>query len=84
MFTGLSAFPLTPLLNDDIDEAAFIRLLTRLTHADVNSLSVLGSTGSYAYLSSEQRKRVTVIANEPARTILCMTCIVAYSQSELL
>ena len=84
MFTGLSAFPLTPLLNDDIDEAAFIRLLTRLTHADVNSLGVLGSTGSYAYLTREQRKRVTVIAKAHAGKIPVMTSIGAISTAEVL
>ena len=52
MFTGLSAFPLTPL--DDrgaLDEPAFVRLVTRLGAAGVQSIGALGSTGSYAYLS---------------------------------
>lgn len=53
MFTGLCAFPLTPLHQQNIDEKAFIRILARLTDAGVDSLGVLGSTGSYAYLSRE-------------------------------
>ena len=56
MFTGLSAFPLTPFTADKPDEAAFLRLLQRLTEAGVDSLGVLGSTGSYAYLTRTQRR----------------------------
>jgi hypothetical protein len=33
MFIGLSAFPLTPLENDAVAEAAFVRLIGRRTEA---------------------------------------------------
>ena len=66
MFTGLSAFPLTPLSNDAVDEAAFIRLVERLGEAGVDSITALGSTGSYAYLSGEERSRVARLAVEHA------------------
>lgn len=66
MFTGLSAFPLTPLANDAVDEAAFVRLVERLAEAKVDSITALGSTGSYAYLSSKERKRVARLAVEHA------------------
>ncbi|WP_104061601.1 dihydrodipicolinate synthase family protein [Arthrobacter sp. 4R501] len=62
MFTGLSAFPLTPLAHDAVDEAAFIRLVERLSEANVDSITALGSTGSYAYLSSDERSRVAQLA----------------------
>ncbi len=58
MFTGLSAFPLTPLNEQGIQEQALIGLVTRLAEAQVDSIGVLGSTGSYAYLSVEERARV--------------------------
>ena len=58
MFTGLSAFPLTPLANDEVDEGAFVRLIQRLTAAGVDSITALGSTGSYAYLGGDERRRV--------------------------
>jgi 4-hydroxy-tetrahydrodipicolinate synthase len=66
MFTGLSAFPLTPLAHDAVDDAAFIRLVQRLNEAKVDSITVLGSTGSYAYLSSDERRRVAHLAVESA------------------
>ncbi len=56
MFSGLSAFPLTPVNATGIDEKSFLSLLARLTTAKVDSLGVLGSTGSYAYFTREQRK----------------------------
>ena len=64
MFTGLSAFPLTPLSNDAVDEAAFIRLVERLGEAGVDSITALGSTGSYAYLSSDERSRVGAVVRD--------------------
>ncbi len=62
MFTGHSAFPLTPLSEDSIDGSAFARLIERLADARVDSITALGSTGSYAYLTREQRARVASLA----------------------
>lgn len=61
-FTGLSAFPLTPLRDDTVDEAAFVRLVERLAASRVDSITALGSTGSYAYLTSKERARVARLA----------------------
>ncbi len=66
LFTGLSAFPLTPLREDRLDEAAFAALIDRLAEAEVDSITVLGSTGSYAYLSDQERAAATRIAIEHA------------------
>lgn len=66
MFTGLSAFPLTPLANDAVDEHAFVHLIERLAEAKVDSITALGSTGSYAYLGSEERSRVARLAVDHA------------------
>lgn len=66
LFTGLSAFPLTPLHDDQIDEQAFTGLITRLAAAGVDSITALGSTGSYAYLTAEERARVAQLAVEHA------------------
>ncbi|CAM5593473.1 MULTISPECIES: dihydrodipicolinate synthase family protein [Streptomyces] len=64
MFTGLSAFPLTPLTETGIDETAFAALVGRLAAAGVDSIGALGSTGSYAYLTREERARAARIAVE--------------------
>ena len=62
MFAGLSAFPLTPMDERGIDEAAFVRLVARLAEASVDSIGALGSTGNYAYLQREERSRVARLA----------------------
>lgn len=69
IFSGLSAFPLTPMDEDGIDEAAFAGLLGRLVEARVDSISALGSTGNYAYLSQRERARVARIAVEQSGRI---------------
>jgi len=61
-FEGLSAFPLTPMDEHAVDEAAFGGLVERLTAAGVDSIGALGSTGSYAYLTREERSRVARLA----------------------
>lgn len=65
-FTGLSAFPLTPMRNDAIDEGSFTALIERLAAAGVDSITALGSTGSYAYLSAEERACVAQLTVEHA------------------
>ena len=42
MLHGLSAFPLTPMNEEAVDEPAFVRLLQRLVLARVDSICVLG------------------------------------------
>lgn len=69
MFAGLSAFPLTPISHDRIDEDAFARIVLRLADAGVDSIGALGSTGSYAYLDRAERARATAIAVENAGTV---------------
>lgn len=51
LFTGLSAFPLTPADADGVvDTDALGILVDRLATAGVDSIGLLGSTGGYAYL----------------------------------
>lgn len=64
--SGLSAFPLTPIHDGRIDEAAVVRIIERLAGAGVDSIGALGSTGSYAYLTGEERARVARLAIEHA------------------
>lgn len=69
MFSGLSAFPLTPMDEGAVDEAAFLRLVERLVKADVDSISALGSTGSYAYLRRPERARIAQLTVQHAGDI---------------
>lgn len=57
LFSGLSAFPITPTHdNGAIDTDALGRLIDRLTQAKVDSIGLLGSTGTYAYLDRAARR----------------------------
>ncbi|MFB9667512.1 dihydrodipicolinate synthase family protein [Glutamicibacter nicotianae] len=67
--TGLSAFPLTPLKDGQLDQTAFIGLVQRLVAAGVDSITVLGSTGSYMYLDRAERERVIRLAVQHAAGI---------------
>ncbi|MDT0301368.1 dihydrodipicolinate synthase family protein [Streptomonospora wellingtoniae] len=62
MFTGLSAFPITPVTGDGIDEAAFERMVGRIAASGADSVGALGSTGGYAYLSRRERARAARLA----------------------
>lgn len=66
MFSGLSTFPLTPMNEGGLDEAAFVRLIGQLVATNVDSIGVLGSTGNYAYLTRAERARVAKLAVEHA------------------
>jgi 4-hydroxy-tetrahydrodipicolinate synthase len=67
---GLCAFPLTPLSPaGEVDEPAFAHLVERAAGAGADSLGVLGSTGSYAYLDREQRAQVVRLAVEHAGNV---------------
>ncbi|TOG10532.1 dihydrodipicolinate synthase family protein [Vibrio parahaemolyticus] len=84
MFVGLSAFPLTPMYDDSVDEKAFIGLIQRLVNAEVDSIGVLGSTGNYAYLTREERKRVAQISVQHAKEIPVMVGISALNLRDVL
>lgn len=84
-FTGLSAFPLTPLTpGGEVDETAFTRLVGRLVTAGVDSVAPLGSTGSYAYLRRDERARVARLAVEHAAGVPVMVGIGALRTRDVL
>ncbi|WP_313110998.1 dihydrodipicolinate synthase family protein [Pseudescherichia sp.] len=84
MFTGLSAFPLTPVTPAGFDERGYIHILERITSAGADSIGVLGSTGSYAYLTRSQRSRIAGIAKSHAGKIPVMVCVGSVSTDEVL
>src|SRR6202012_3185990 len=58
VLTGLSAFPITPADASGAGDVAARRgLVRRLADAEVDSIGLLGSTGSYPYLSRAERRR---------------------------
>ena len=58
LFQGISAFPITPADEHGVvDNEGVARLVTHLADAQVDSIGLLGSTGTYAYLSRTERRR---------------------------
>ncbi|RJT41514.1 dihydrodipicolinate synthase family protein [Mesorhizobium waimense] len=58
ILSGLSAFPITPTDRDGrVDATALRKLVARLCAAQVDSIGLLGSTGSYMFLTREERRR---------------------------
>ncbi len=65
IFRGLSAFPITPCdPNGRIDEIGLSKIINRLTNARVDSIGLLGSTGTYMYLDRNERRRAVEIARK--------------------
>ncbi|SNR88064.1 4-hydroxy-tetrahydrodipicolinate synthase [Methylobacillus rhizosphaerae] len=83
-FSGLSAFPLTPMNESGIQEQVFTQLIDRLTKARVDSIGVLGSTGSYPYLTRHERAQVTQLALRHACGIPVMVGIGALRTRDVL
>ncbi|MEF2553890.1 dihydrodipicolinate synthase family protein [Aurantimonas sp. A2-1-M11] len=67
-FHGLCAFPITPADEHGcVDVEMLARLLDRLCEAGVDSIGLLGSTGTYAYLARDERLRAVEAAVECVR-----------------
>ncbi len=61
----LSAFPITPCdARGRLDAQALRRILAPLVAARVDSVGLLGSTGSYPYLTRAERRRTIEVATE--------------------
>ena len=84
LFTDLSAFPLTPLCDDEVDEVAFAGLVERLASASVGSITALGSTGAAPYLTFDERRRVARIALRHAGGIPVIVGVSALRTSQVI
>lgn len=63
IFRGLSAFPITPAdMHGRVDTDALACLVERLAAARVDSVGLLGSTGTYVYLTRAERRRAVEAA----------------------
>ncbi|GLX78335.1 dihydrodipicolinate synthase family protein [Thalassotalea insulae] len=84
MFTGLSAFPVTPFHDEKIDFSAYQRLITNLTNARVDSICATGSTGLYPYLTCDELSAVAKCTVELADNIPVMAGIGALRTADVL
>lgn len=84
MFTGLSAFPLTPFRNERIDFNAFEKLLSNLVEVKVDSICAMGSTGLYPYLRYDEFASVTRKTVEISGDIPVMVGVGALRTDEVL
>jgi 4-hydroxy-tetrahydrodipicolinate synthase len=70
---GLSAFPVTPCTPEGrVDTEALRRVVDRLVTAKVDSLGLLGSTGTYMFLSPTERRRALDAGMDAAGAIPVM------------
>lgn len=67
VFSGLIAYPLTPFTADgEINVQELSALISTLALSGVDAITVLGSSGSFAYLNAVERRRVAAVAVEAA------------------
>lgn len=65
LFSGLSAFSITPTdTAGRVDTTVLVHLLERICVAGAHSIGLLGSTGGYAFLSRDERRRAVAAAME--------------------
>lgn len=70
LFTGLSAFPITPTSPaGEVIEHDLRQLVRRIAKGGPNSIGLLGSTGTYMYLDREERRRAVATAVAAAGTV---------------
>lgn len=58
IFEGLSGFPITPMKSGSADIRALCSIRDHIDKSGLDSIGVLGSTGSFAYLSEADRIKV--------------------------
>ncbi|MFC4701288.1 dihydrodipicolinate synthase family protein [Glaciecola siphonariae] len=58
IFSGLSGFPITPIKDGRADIDTLSAIVRHVDASGLDSIGVLGSTGSFAYLNQLERERV--------------------------
>ncbi|MCH2058063.1 MAG: dihydrodipicolinate synthase family protein [Thalassotalea sp.] len=84
MFTGLSAFPITPFSNERIDFKAFEAIVDNLVQAKADSICAMGSTGLYPYLNRNELNQVAKFTVEMAGDIPVMAGIGSLRTADVL
>lgn len=83
LFSGLSAFPITPATPaGEVIEAELQGLVRNIETGGADSIGLLGSTGAYMYLSRDQRRRAVAAAVSAATAIPVMVGVGALRTDE--
>jgi 4-hydroxy-tetrahydrodipicolinate synthase len=84
LFRGLAAYPITPANEAGVVDAPALRgLVRRLVEAGVGSIGLLGSTGTYAYLTrAERRRAIEAAVDEAAGAVPVMAGVGALRTDE--
>lgn len=70
VFSGLSAFPLTPATGaGEVLDGDLRGLIRDIADGGADSIGLLGSTGTYMFLSRAERRRAVTVAVSEARSI---------------
>ena len=70
LFSGLSAFPITPMTSEgEVISPDLQQLVRRIEAGGADSIGLLGSTGTYMFLSRDQRRRAVAAAVEAVASI---------------
>jgi len=85
VLAGLSAFPVTPANEQgQVQTDRLQALVARLNRPGIASIGVLGSTGSYAYLSRDERRRALGAAVQVAGQTPVLAGVGALRSSDVL
>lgn len=83
LFSGLSAFPITPMTPEGgVIVPDLQRLVRRIEAGGADSIGLLGSTGTYMFLSRDERRRAVAAAVEAAGSIPVMVGVGALRTDE--
>jgi len=83
LFSGLSAFPITPMTPEGgVIVPDLQRLVRRIEAGGADSIGLLGSTGTYMFLSRDERRRAVAAAVEAAASIPVMVGVGALRTDE--
>lgn len=83
LFSGLSAFPITPMTPEGgVIIPDLQRLVRRIEAGGADSIGLLGSTGTYMFLNRDERRRAVAAAVEAAASIPVMVGVGALRTDE--
>lgn len=84
-FQGLSAFPITPTdEHGSVDTQALGGLISRIRTAQADSICVLGSTGTYPFLTRAERRRTIQFAVSQSGKMPVLAAIGALRTDEVI